>query len=325
MESSIRMNCSGCKAGVSSQLPLIASSQSSSAECSSGIAATFSLSGSPTSLSDTASSGVWSGVADDQDADWCLETGRSRGRGKRGKRSRRIAQLQQNGRSGGAIVAKKQLKNAREKERVKNVREQYEGLGVLLGERVERGSGHFSKVRTLAAAIRRIEDLWRGVPDALPSQTVEHLQAACLEPSPPPPPQLQPAVINLSCEERLEPALQPYTETPNSSFETLFPEEITPTYPTTEDLPPAYTPYFSYSSGAEFPPIGNATLFPCSPDLTLPPPSSTLVFSPELTGHVTHPGGAIPTSIGTLSPLGVPSTAQTYHAGSDIWLAIGCN
>ena len=42
------------------------------------------------------------------------------------------------------------------KERIRNVLEQYEQLRSVLGER---GWGHFSKVRTLGAAIHRAEDL----------------------------------------------------------------------------------------------------------------------------------------------------------------------
>ena len=59
---------------------------------------------------------------------------------------------------GGPSAAKKKQKNDREKERVKNLREAYEALGAEV--RVERGpSGHFSKVRTLEAAIRHIREL----------------------------------------------------------------------------------------------------------------------------------------------------------------------
>ena len=56
---------------------------------------------------------------------------------------------------------KKKVKNAREKERVLAVRHEYDELAAVLGDRVERGSGHFSKVGTLAAAIRCIEDLMK--------------------------------------------------------------------------------------------------------------------------------------------------------------------
>ena len=60
---------------------------------------------------------------------------------------------------GGRSVADKMVKNKKEKERVRIIRQGYEGLCAVVGDCVERGSGHFSKVRTLAAAIRRIEEL----------------------------------------------------------------------------------------------------------------------------------------------------------------------
>ena len=74
---------------------------------------------------------------------------------KRTKRSRRKSGASSSGRS----AADKEAKNAREKERVRIVGTHYKELHTVLGDRVERGSGHFSKVRVLAAAIKYIEEL----------------------------------------------------------------------------------------------------------------------------------------------------------------------
>jgi hypothetical protein len=220
---------------------------------------------------------------------------------------------------GGPSASKKEQKNAREKERVKNVREEYEALGAVLGSQIERGSGHFSKVGTLAAAIRNIRELQETVEQT----TTQESGTVGVEPSPPPLPP-PPPQINLNCDERLE--VDSAQQAANASFDGFFQEEIVSTYTEVapDDLPPAY---FSYNSGADFPPVMSS---PClfslpseSPGPTLPPPSS-LVYSPEMAGHLTHSSGTAPASIGEpLSPLGV--SPPSYSCGSDVWMAIGCN
>ena len=303
----------------------------------------FTSSRSPLSDSASSTSGC-GGAGEDDDADWRLEeTRRTRGRrNNRRGRTRALRQRQQLGGAtasgGGATEAKKKLKNAREKERVKNVRGEYEALNLKLGDRVERGSGHFSKVRTLQAAIRRVEHLLREAGEDLDTESAEdestprrqpaRAVAACstLEPIPPPPP--PPQSINLSCDERLEEPDIHQQAPSNTSFDSLFQEEVY----TGGDMPPAY---FSYNSDFPPPVLGSPCLFPFSggsPGPTLPPPSSSLVYSPDIGGHMTHPSGAAPGSIGggggggPLSPLGVsPPPQHPYHCGSDVWMAIGCN
>ena len=81
----------------------------------------------------------------------------------RRRKSRRRGEGGGGGRRGGSSSAKKIVKNAREKERVRIVRMGYEELCRVLKGQVEKGSGHFSKVRALAAAIRRIEELTESV------------------------------------------------------------------------------------------------------------------------------------------------------------------
>ena len=160
--------------------------------------------------------------------------------------------------------------------------------------------------------------------------TTQEAGAVGVEPSPPPLPP-PPPQINLNCDERLE--VEPadlHQQATNTSFDGFFQEEIVPTYTEVapDDLPPAY---FSYNSGADFPPVMSS---PCLFSLpsgslgpTLPPPSSSLVYSPEMAGHLTHSSGAAPASIGgPLSPLGVsPPPQHPYSCGSDVWMAIGCN
>ena len=326
-----------------------ANSQLSSASSgnSSGIGSSLAQS-SPTlsSVSDTFSSiGSCSWTAgpsgEAEDSEWCLEEeeGKPRRGRKRGRRSRNGGRRNQQGvggaaAGGGGGVRKR--KNDREKERVRDVREQYEQLSAALGDLVERGSGHFSKVRTLGTAIHRVEDLLEelGCSVSQPAERIcdNILQTAggrsevpCEDTHSSPPP-------NLSCEESMEPELHPYptTEAPSTSFDTLFPEEMTSGYPSTqEDVLPTYstTPYFSYSPAAEFPPmLGSSCLFPFpgnSPGPTLAPPSS-LHFSPEMVPH--QVGGVIPTSTGVMSPMGMsPPPQLPCQCGSDIWLAIGCN
>ena len=84
--------------------------------------------------------------------------GASSSRRRKSRKSRRGGQRRCE-RDGEGVIVKKMVKNEREKTRVRVVRHGYEELCAVLGDRVERGSGHFSKVRTLTAAIRRIEDL----------------------------------------------------------------------------------------------------------------------------------------------------------------------
>ena len=57
----------------------------------------------------------------------------------------------------GGRSARKRRAADSEKKRVRNLQEQYKQLSAV--RVVERGSGHFSKVRTLGATIRRLEDL----------------------------------------------------------------------------------------------------------------------------------------------------------------------
>ena len=216
---------------------------------------------------------------------------------------------------GGPSAAKNTQKNDREKESVKNLREAYEALGAVV--RVERGpSGHFSKVRTLAAAIRHIRE----------QTTTQEAGAVGVEPSPPPLPP-PPPQINLYCDERLE--VEPAEL--HQQADGFFQEEIVPTYThevAPDNLPPAY---FSYNSGADTPPVMSSpglSSLPSESVPTLPPPPSSLVYSPEMAGHLTHSCGAAPASIGgPLSPLGVsPPPQHPYSCGSeDMWMAIGCN
>ena len=152
----------------SQQLPpcfysaVAASLQPSSADCgsSSGIGSSLAAFSSPSfsSSSFPLSSGTessisassTSGCGGEEDTECCpswVETWRtsaSGGRSRNGRARRRR----------GPSAAKKKQKNAQEKERVKKVREEYDALGAVLESRVEKGSGHFNKVRTLAAAIR---------------------------------------------------------------------------------------------------------------------------------------------------------------------------
>ena len=326
---------------------------SSSSGIGSSLAAfSFSSSSSRSPLSDSASTGAASssssgssGCGGEEDAEWCLGDTRRATRSRRSSGSRRPrarAQSQRQPLGGGGSstrgnVAKKMMKNAREKERVKHVREQYEALDGLLGSRVERGSGHFSKVRILGTAIRRVKGLKRELGDEEDEppyslRREDEQPTAAIQPSPPLPPPHSPS-INLNCDERLEVEPGDVHQTaapPNSSFDSFFHEEIVPSYAAEvppDDLPPAY---FTYNAGAEFPPVlGSPCLFSYpggspGPSTTLPPPSSSLVYSPEIApGHIS--GGA-PGSIGVLSPLGVsPPPQHPYHCGSDVWMAIGCN
>ena len=105
----------------------------SSASSSSSSSASSSVSPSPSSSS---GGGKW------------RRKGRSCSRRRKGRAGRRP------GTAEGVVK-----KNAREKERVLVVRREYEILGAELGDLVERGSGHFSKNRTLAAAIHCIDRL----------------------------------------------------------------------------------------------------------------------------------------------------------------------
>ena len=249
---------------------------------------------------------------------------------------------------GGPSTAKKEQKNAREKERVKNVREEYEALRAVLGSRVERGSGHFSKVRTLEAAIANIRELQEVILQQTVEQTTQEAGTVGVEPSPPPLPP-PPPQINLYCDERLEVEPAELHQQADGFFQEeivltstevepadlhqqadgFFQEEIVPTYTEVapDNLPPAY---FSYNSGADTPPVMSSpglSSLPSESVPTLPPPPSSLVYSPEMAGHLTHSCGAAPASIGgPLSPLGVsPPPQHPYSCASDMWMAIGCN
>ena len=325
------------------QLDSAASSQTFSTS-SSGVSSSVCSASSPSPYSaDTNSGGSSYG---DKDTEWRQTRAGGRRRRRAGRRRRSRSEGATARGAGG--VGKKKVKNAREKERVRIVRQCYEKLSAVLGDRVERGSGHFSKVRTLTAAIRYIEELMKRRPrsevasPSPPLRDVQVLQEAN-EPSPPscshyqsPPPQLQQCEevkydeivissgtsspgLSLNCEERLEPA------THDGSLDIL-----------QEDIPPTYsaTPYFSYSSPGDFPPvIGNSScMFPfpavsSSPVLPLPPPppsssssSSSLLGSPaELPSHYSLP--SLPAG-STEYPL---TMSPPFHCGPDVWLAIGCN
>ena len=102
--------------------------------------------------------------------------GASSSRRRKRRKSRRGGQRRCKSEGDGeGVIVKKMVKNEREKTRVRIVRHGYEELCAALGDRVERGSGHFSKVRTLTAAIRRIEELLERVvvgrlPGSLPTE-----------------------------------------------------------------------------------------------------------------------------------------------------------
>ena len=246
------------KSGMSSQqLPpcfysaVAASLQPSSADCgsSSGIGSSLAAFSSPSFSSSSfplssgtessISASITSGCGGEEDTDCCpswVETWRtsaSGGRSRNGRARRRR----------GPSAAKKKQKNAQEKERVKKVREEYDALGAVLESRVEKGSGHFNKVRTLAAAIRYIRELQEAM---LQQQTVEQTTTqesgtVGVEPSPLPPP---PPPQNW---DGLEVDL--HQQATNTSLDGFFQEEIVPTYTEVapDDLPPAY---FSYNSVA---------------------------------------------------------------------------
>ena len=331
-------------------------SAASSQYSSSGIGSSISFSLSPTpsaassdTLSFSSSGGDWSwavacGRRDDaRDADWCEEEeagSKARRRGRKRVRQRREPVSQRTCRDEEA-AARKKAKNDREKERVLHVREQYDILAKKLGDRVERGSGHFSKVLTLKAAIKYIRELREDsglVESPSAAREVAHSDPPPepgLSLPPLPPPLSAAAAVNLSCDEQLEPELHPYSDTPTTSFDSLFTDELPSAFSTTpDDILPAYstTPYFTYSSANDFPPIFDSScLYPFpggSPTLPPPPPPPhSSLISPEMTAH--HVSGANPVFTGGLSPslgLSPPPPAQhPYQCGSDVWLAIGCN
>ena len=132
--------------------PSIASSGNS---C--GIGSSLALS-SPTlsSVSDTFSSIVSCTAGEAEDREWCLEE--EQGKPRRGrKRRRRRSQQGVGGAAESWGGGAKKRKVDREKERVRNVRDQYEQLSAALGDLVE--SGRFSKVRILGTAVHRVEKL----------------------------------------------------------------------------------------------------------------------------------------------------------------------
>lgn len=125
-----------------------ACSQSTSSGVSSSTSGSFS---SVSSLSPSGSNSSGSVGYCDNDTEWRRSSTSRRRRGRRGGRRQ--------GSAGTVEVVKKRVKNAREKERVRIVRQEYDKLGTVLGGHVDRGTGHFSKVRTLKGAIRIIQDL----------------------------------------------------------------------------------------------------------------------------------------------------------------------
>ena len=323
------------KSGMSNQqlpsfysAPAAASLQSSpsvdygSSSSLAAFSSSYSFCSSRSPLSDTESSigaSSTSVCGEEEDADWCLPQAETRptcGGHSSNRRARRRGGDQRQPldrvpvNRGGPSAAKK--KNAREKEKVKNVREEYETLGAVLGSRVGRGSGHFSKARILADAIRHIRELQEVMLQKTVKQTTtQEAGTVGVEPSSPllPPP---PQQINLNCDERLQPT--------NTSLGGFFQEEIVPTYThevAPDDLPPAY---FSYNSGADTPPVTSSQCLFSLPSGGPLPPFSSLVYSPEMAGHLTHSSGAAPASIGgPLSPLGVsPPPQHPYSCGSDV-------
>ena len=98
---------------------------------------------------------------------------------------------------------------------------------------------------------------------------------------------------------RLQPEWYPYpiTEEPSTSFNTLFPEEMTSGYPSIqEDVLPTYsaTPYLSYSPAAEFPPMLGSFPSPGNSSGSTLPLLSSLNPSPEIVPH--QMDAVIPTS-----------------------------
>ena len=120
----------------------------------------------------------------------------------------------------GGRSARKRRAADSEKKRVRNLQEQYKQLSAV--RVVERGSGHFSKVRTLGAAIRRLEDLQQlGSSVSQPPERISRWDTAFPEEercenahSSPSPPRLEPAETpstSYSPPPRLEPAETPST------------------------------------------------------------------------------------------------------------------
>ena len=186
-----------------------------------GIGSSLALS-SPTlsSVSDTFSSiGSWSAgqSGEAEDREWCFEE--EQGKPRRGRKRRRRRSQQGVGgaaESWGGGVKKRKV----EKERVRNVRDRYEQLSAALGDLVESG-----KVRILGTAVHRVEKLLEEVGGSV-SQPAERicviLQTAGGRPCEDTP--SSPLLPNISC---MEPELHPYP-TPSTSFDTLFPEDMTP-------------------------------------------------------------------------------------------------
>ena len=276
---------------------MLSAAMSSSSGNSNGIALSSSSSLTFSSVSDTYTSiGSCSSTAgcsgEAKNKDLCVEEGGGNLRRGRKRRSRKGGRTSQWTVVGAAASSSDRARKRRaadsEKKRVRKLQEQYNQLSaVLVGDLVERGSRH-SKVRTLGAAIRRLEDLQQlGSSVSQPPERISRWDTAFPEEVPcenayssPPPPNLK----------RLEPEqyLYPNTEEPSTSLDTLFPNEMTSGYPSIqEDVLPTYsaTPYFSYSPAAEFPPMLGSFLFPGnSSGSTLPPPSSPN-SSPKIVPH----------------------------------------
>lgn len=132
-----------------SESQLLSDGQSAACSQSTASSSYFSSTSSPSPSDTSGSSGYC-----DKDGEWSVTT--SRPHKVKGRKRQQSKCDYDDG-----VAIKKKVKNAREKERVRAVRQEYEELHAVLGDRVERGSGHFSKVGTLAAAIRCIEDLMK--------------------------------------------------------------------------------------------------------------------------------------------------------------------
>ena len=146
-------------------------SSSTASSASGSLAAESSASPSPSASSSSESQ---SGSYDcgEKDVEWSQKSCR-RPRGRRGQRRRAPQRTAREP----CRIQKKKLKNAREKKRVLFLRRRYGDLSKVLGDYIERGSGHFSKVRVLAAAFKKITELL----ETLSTQSADHVS----EPSQP--------------------------------------------------------------------------------------------------------------------------------------------
>ena len=328
--------------------PIDSAAYSQQSAGSSGIGSSVSSSDSSISHASSASPDS-SRFSCEEDVEWCGKSTSSRRPSKKRRGDRKRAS-KGTARQGGAGV-QKEVKNAREQDRVRHLRKLYERLDVVLPVEPERGSGHFSKVRTLRRAVRRLKELMRelnaGGNATLSLEEDVTSEEQVVEPSPSPAaPCVASSNISLNCEERLpvEPDAYIMYDTPsyggsvssNNSFEALFQEDIPHVLST--------APYFSYSSSPtdyNTPVLGGNCMFPvgnnvppsasilCSPDLNIPNSSQMMSSLPHpsslssSSSHAYHPPDT-PTNITPTLEMS-PSSQQSYHCGSDMWLAIGCN